>query len=416
MDILRDTNIDFMKYRKFWIWISLVLVAVGVASIFAPVKLNLGIDFAGGTQLTLKFREAPNVDQLRSLAESTGVRDVQIQRFGQVADNQVILKTSTLPGTEEGSAPKVLAAINQKLNPGASGPDLNQIGREALLDLLTKNDPLGIGAQSTAAPATYGKVVDDFLVARKQLGILSSVDQIQGLDPRVGTFLKSNAHFGSFAVLGLENVGPQVGGELRKKGLLAVLWSLVGMLAFIAFRFELPYGVGATMATIHDVLVTVGLFTIFGFEWNLTTIAAFLTLIGYSVNDTVVTFDRVRENLKKSRGDSLITIMNRSLNQMLSRTLLTGGTVILAAGSLMFLGGDVLRGFAFILFVGVLIGTYSSIYIASPFALLWVQKFGAKGRMAVQPAAAGKKTAVAARPAASPSGDAKRKNGRSAAR
>ncbi len=413
MEILRDTKIDFMKYRKFWIWVSLVLVAIGVVSIFSPVKLNLGIDFAGGTQLTLKFQDAPNVEQLRSMAESTGVRDVQIQRFGQETDHQVILKTSALAGTEEGSAPKVLAAINQAVNPGATNPDLNQIGHDAMLDLLTKGDPLGVGSQSSVAPEQYGKVVDQLMAARKQAGILTSVDQAQGLDPKVASFLKSNTHLGKFAVLGVENVGPQVGGELRKKGLLAVIWSLVGMLVFIAMRFEIPYGVGATMATIHDVLVTVGLFTMFGFEWNLTTIAAFLTLIGYSVNDTVVTFDRVRENLKKSRGEQLITIMNRSLNQMLSRTLLTGGTVILAAGSLMFLGGDVLRGFAFILFVGVLIGTYSSIYIASPFALLWVERFGSKGRMALQPAAAGKKAAPA--PASRPVQPKNTKGGKAAA-
>jgi preprotein translocase subunit SecF len=400
MDIVRETNIDFMKYRKFWIWVSVLLVGIGVASIFSPVKLNLGIDFRGGTQLTLRFQQAPDVEELRAVAESTGVRDVQIQRFGQVADNQVILKTSTVEGSESGSGPKVIAALNDKLNAGAGGVDLNQIGREALLEALTKGDPLGVGTQSTAAPVEYGKVVDQVLAARKQAGILSSVDQVTGLDPKVSSFLKSNTHTGKFAVLGVENVGAVVGGELRTKGLLAVFWSLVGMLVFIALRFELPYGVGATMATIHDVLVTVGLFTIFGFEWNLTTIAAFLTLIGYSVNDTVVTFDRVRENIRKSRGEALINVMNKSLNQMLSRTLLTGGTVILAAGSLMFLGGDVLRGFAFILFVGVLVGTYSSIYVASPFALLWVNRFGAKGRMAIQAAPAKKAAPVASAPTA----------------
>jgi preprotein translocase subunit SecF len=122
--------------------------------------------------------------------------------------------------------------------------------------------------------------------------------------------------------------------------------------------------------------VTVGLFTAFGFEWNLTTIAAFLTLIGYSVNDTVVTFDRVRENLRKTRTEPLISVLNKSINQTLSRTILTGGTVLLASGALLVLGGDVLRGIAFVLFVGVIIGTYSSIYVASPFALLWAQRFG----------------------------------------
>jgi len=413
MDILRDTNIDFMKYRKFWIWVSFALVLVGLVSVFSPLKLNLGIDFAGGTQLTLKFPDRPQIDELRTLVEQAGARDVQIQRFGVEKDNEVMVRTAVAEGTEEGVAPKVIAALNAKLNGGAQGVDLNQIGLQALTIFLQRNDPLGRGPGATGAAQEYEEIGKQILAARKAQGIIGSLDQVSaGLDPKVVELLKSQTHTGKFAVLSIENVGPQVGSELRKKALLAVLWSLVGMLVYIWFRFELQYGVGATMATVHDVLVTVGLFTIFGFEWNLTTVAAFLTLIGYSVNDTVVTFDRVRENLRKSRGRPLIDVMNESINQTLSRTILTGGTVILASGAMMLLGGDVLRGFSFILFVGVIVGTYSSIYVASPFALLWAQRFGERGRMVSAPAGAAKKPSPAA---ARPAADTKRKNGRSAA-
>ena len=403
MDILRDTNIDFMKYRKFWIWVSIALVGVGLVSIFSPLKLNLGIDFAGGTQLTLKFPERPAIDDLRKLVESAGAKDVQIQRFGKEEDNEVMVRTAIAEGTEEGTAPKVMAALNGKFNAGAPGVDLNQIGTEALTILLEKADPLGHGVGSPTAAKEYEDIAARILAVRKERGLITSLDQVTGVDAKVLDFLRAQTHVGKFAVLSTENVGPQVGSELRKKGMLAVLWSLVGMLVYIWFRFELQYGVGATMATVHDILVTVGLFTVFGFEWNLTTIAAFLTLIGYSVNDTVVTFDRVRENLRKSRGAPLIDVMNASINQTLSRTILTGGTVILAAGAMLFLGGDVLRGFAFILFVGVIVGTYSSIYVASPFALLWAQRFGERGRMTsgagAQPAPGRKAVAVtAARP------------------
>jgi preprotein translocase subunit SecF len=297
MDILRNTNIDFMKYRKFWIWVSLALVVGGVFSMFFYQNLNFGIDFKGGTQLTLRFPERPDIERLRHVAEREGVADAIIQRFGDASANEVLIKTPVVAGNEEGSGETLINAV------------------------------------------------------KKEFG-----DSVQ--------------------VLARENVGPQVGSELRKKGLYAVLWSLAGMMVYIWFRFEVHYGVGATMATIHDVLVTVGLFTLFNFEWNLTTIAAFLTLIGYSVNDTVVTFDRVRENLRKSRSEPLLQVMNKSINQTLSRTILTGGTVLLASGALMALGGDVLRGLAFVLFVGVIVGTYSSIYVASPFALLWAQRFG----------------------------------------
>jgi len=148
------------------------------------------------------------------------------------------------------------------------------------------------------------------------------------------------------------------------------------MLVYIWIRFELLFGIGATMASLHDVLITLGLYAFMGYEFNLTTIAAFLTLIGYSVNDTVVTFDRVRENMTKHRGRNLLKILNDSQNQMLSRTLLTGGTTILASLMLFLFGGDVIHGFAFIMLVGIVVGTYSSIYIASPFALMWEEWFG----------------------------------------
>ncbi len=197
-----------------------------------------------------------------------------------------------------------------------------------------------------------------------------------GVSPAALSVLRERAQLGNFAVVGVENVGPQMGRELREKGILAVLLSLLGMMGYIWLRFELRFGIGALMASIHDVLVCLGLFALFGFEFNLTTIAAFLTLVGYSVNDTVVIFDRVRENMRKTPQRPLVEVMNESLNQTLSRTVLTSGTTLLAVGSLLALGGDVLRGFSFVMTVGVFVGTYSSIYIASPFALLWEQLFG----------------------------------------
>ena len=153
------------------------------------------------------------------------------------------------------------------------------------------------------------------------------------------------------------------------------------MLAYIGLRFELRFGIGAVMASIHDVLVTLGLFIVMRFEFNLTTIAAFLTLIGYSTNDTVVIFDRVRENMRKNRRKPLIEVMNESINQTLSRTIMTGGLTMLTVAALLVLGGDVLRGFAFVMTVGIIVGTYSSVYVASPFALLWEQLFGTKSRI-----------------------------------
>ncbi len=381
MDLLRNSNFDFMKYRRFWVTVSIITILAGLIGIFFFNRLNFGVDFAGGTQMTFKFHDRPQMEELRSLVNGAGFKDSVLQRFGQLDANEVMVRTPIVGGSEEGSAAKVLAALDARYNKNRQGTDLNQIGAPTLADILAKFDPDGVGPEQ--APDHYEDVGKAVMSQRKTLGIFSSWDQIASapeLSAKALAVLKSNTAIGSYAVLGVENVGPQVGSELRHQGILAVVGALIGMLGYIWLRFELRFGVGATMATLHDVLITLGLYAWSGYEVNLTTIAAFLTLIGYSVNDTVVTFDRVRENLRRSRSQDFINVLNRSINQTLSRTLLTGGTTILAALALLLKGGDVIRGFAFVMTIGVVVGTYSSIYIASPFALLWEEWFGATGR------------------------------------
>lgn len=391
MEFFQNTNIDFMKYRKYFVMISIVLLAVSIFSVFVKGQLNLGIDFVGGTQVILKFRQQPTIDDLRDVISAAGVGDSQIQRFGAEDANEVIIKTATVVGSEEGSQVAVIEALDQRFNgESAGGFDLNQRGSDALADLLFQSDPDRVVAQDReVARQHYVEVADAILAQRREDGLLSSWEEIAGLSAvsnEARSALERQAYLGEFSVLGSENVGPQIGAELRRKGILAVVSSLIGMLIYIWFRFELRFGIGALVAVTHDVLIVLGLFALGGFEFNLTTIAGFLTLVGYSVNDSVVVFDRVRENLRRNRREPLVQTMNRSLNQTLSRTVLTSGTTLLAVGSLLFLGGEVLRGFAFIITVGVIVGTYSSIYVASPFALLWEQWFGrdSKGRAANQ--------------------------------
>jgi len=391
MDILRNTTFDFMKYRRIWVTISILTIAAGLVGIFFLDRLNFGVDFAGGTQLTLKFDREPEVQKLRDLVGEAGFRDSVIQRFGKVDADEVMIRTPIVGGSEEGSAARIVAALDRVYNPERKGADLNQIGAPTLADLLATGDPDGVGAVS--APDHYRTVSEAVMARRKELGLFTAWDQVasaSGLSAPALAALKGSAAIGKYAVLGIENVGPQVGSELRKRGVLAVVGALIGMLGYIWLRFELRFGIGATMATLHDVLITLGLFAWSGYEVNLTTIAAFLTLIGYSVNDTVVTFDRVRENLRRNRSQELVAVLNRSINQTLSRTILTGGTTILASLALLIFGGDVIRGFAFVMTVGVIVGTYSSIYIASPFALLWEQWFGAGGRQRKVEAAGGR--------------------------
>jgi preprotein translocase subunit SecF len=208
---------------------------------------------------------------------------------------------------------------------------------------------------------------------RQQLqGIYTSLDQldmVESLTDQVRAYLQENAAVGGFALLGAENVGPSVGADLQRKALLAIGFSLVGMLVYIWIRFQLPYALGAVAALFHDVLITLSAIAVTGREINLPTVAAMLTLVGYSVNDTVVVFDRVRENLRLKRGEELESLMNTSINQTLSRTFITSGTTLVVVLSLYIFGGDVINTFAFVLLVGILVGTYSSIFVASPVAL-----------------------------------------------
>jgi preprotein translocase subunit SecF len=190
-----------------------------------------------------------------------------------------------------------------------------------------------------------------------------------------------------FTVRNVSVVGPTVGRQLETKAALATLYSMAGMLVYLWFRFQLIYGVAAVVACFHDTLITVGAFALTGQEISLTVIAAILTLVGYSMNDTIVVFDRIRENLRLSRRESLPDVVNRSINQTLSRTVLTSGLTFLTVLSLYIFGGQVLRGFSFALVVGIIIGTYSSIAVAAPMLVAWQQWRAGQGKTAILPAA-----------------------------
>jgi preprotein translocase subunit SecF len=396
MELLRNTNIDFMKYRKFWIMLSFLFVLAGafaiIGGLLGKFRINFGIDFAGGTQMTLRFREKPQIDELRKVLEEAGLGDASVQSLGERdSSRDVIIKTPVTKGNEEGNRQRIESALNRHYNQGAGGkPDLNQIDALEIAALLTKSDPDRVG-QATAAEH-YKGVAEALIKERHKEGIFTDGARLRsapGVPPTAAAALEQQTRLGDYAVLGVENVGPQIGRELRAQGFWAVALSLLGMLAYIWYRFELRFGIGAVMAGLHDVLVTFTFFVIAGYEFNLTTVAAFLTLIGYSMNDTVVIFDRIRENMRKSRRRPLLELMNESLNQTLSRTIMTSGLTMLTVAALLVLGGDVLRGFAFVMTVGIIVGTYSSIYIASPFALLWERYFGKGNEARIAGAGAG---------------------------
>jgi len=384
MQFLTNSKIDFMKYRGTFVWVSLLLVAVAIGELFiSKTGLNLGIDFAGGTQVTVALRDEADIQGLRRTLEAAGMRQAVLQTYGEPEDRQVLIKTPVAGDSEEGTGAELIAALDADLNPDAGDRmDLNRRGSEALSQLLAEEDPDARRAvDEDEARAHYGRVAAAIVAERQERGIFTSWGEVEAaVDDSIAEVLKQQTFLGAFQVLQNENVGPQIGSELRTKGILAVVLSLIGMLLYIWYRFELRFGVGAVVALFHDFFITLGLYALAEYEFNLPTIAAFLTLVGYSVNDTVIIFDRVRENLRRHRRLPLVEVMNLSINQTLSRTILTSGTTLMVVGCLFFLGGEVVRGFAFVLLIGVVIGTYSSVFVASPFALLWERYFGQEAR------------------------------------
>ena len=253
---------------------------------------------------------------------------------------------------------------------------MNTEGKATLAARLAAADPDHVaGKPDINAGDYYSQAAERIIDRRSQLGLFHSpadVDSVEGVSAATKTWVKANTVAGPFVLLSAENVGPQVGADLQKKALLAIIWSTVGMLAYIAFRFRsVPFGVGAIVALVHDTLITVGLLALFGREFNLVVVAALLTLVGYSVNDTVVVYDRVRENLRTPKKEALEAVINRSINQTLSRTILTSGATMLVVVALFFLGGEVLNTFALTLIIGIIIGTYSSIYVAAAIVVIW---------------------------------------------
>lgn len=371
MRIIGDTNFPFLSYRRIAISLSLLVIVAGLAFEFFGSGLNFGIDFAGGTQVTLKFRDQVDINQLRTAVEGLGVGEPVIQRFDEPEKREILIRVRT-PEDQEGDFTGAILDLLHSDFGGGEGFDLNTSGAKELTDDLVAADPDGIGGDVEARESHYKPMSNAVFEFRKQVGIFSGLDdldRIDGLSPAVREYIRGHASVGNFALLGAENVGPSVGRELREKAVLAIAFSLVGMLAYIWFRFQLPYGIGAVVALFHDVLITLSAVSLTGREINLPTIAAFLTLVGYSVNDTVVVFDRVRETLRLHRGEELEGLMNTAINQTLSRTIITSGTTLMVVLTLFIFGGDVINTFAFVLLVGILVGTYSSIFIASPVAL-----------------------------------------------
>jgi preprotein translocase subunit SecF len=388
MEFFHGVNINWMGKAKYFITLSLILLAIGWISIWRHGGMRYGIDFRGGTLVYVRFAGAPPVQQIRKGLQEAGLKNSSIQTISDSRDvgsrNDVMIGLAQSPSeaTLDAGKQTILDVLHKTFGTDKTGrQDFNAVTPSALAVDLTQKDPLALGVN---AADRYTQLAERLTAARDtdHDGIVTNFDELKnvaGVTPAVLQTLRRDYALSDFTVRNAETVGPTVGAQLRRQALFATLYALVGMLVYIAFRFEWVYGAAAVIAVFHDVLITLGFFSLFHYEISLTVIAALLTLVGYSMNDTIVIFDRVRENLRLMRREPFPDIINKSINQTLSRTILTSGLTFLTVIVLYLLGGEVLRSFSFAMVVGVVVGTYSSFGIAAPIVVAWNKYHGGQG-------------------------------------
>ena len=411
IEIFKNTQYDFLGKQKFLIGLTWILILLGLGSVLYRAfdgreetqPFNLGVDFVGGTLATVKFNGAPDLGKVRTALGSQGIETEKVtlqpvgDPIGQAPRNEVLIRLPNLvtviqqkgqsvtaaKASDDADIGKVklMAALATLNDPQTAGKiDLNALGQDQLASDLAAR----LGLDASRASEMAKRIVDYREDSRDGLiADLSEVRNLSGIDPQLGDSLAQNFFTGKAAIKSLEAVSPQVGADLRNRAILVSLVSILGMLVYVAFRFKSwGFGIGAVIAVFHDVLITLGFFSIMQWEINLTVIAALLTLIGYSMNDTIVIFDRIREMMRTRRRDTLRALTNEAVNRTLSRTTITSGLTFLTVCALLVFGGEVLKSFSWVLFIGIIVGTYSSIFVASPFMLMWENWRGNRARLA----------------------------------
>ncbi len=382
MDIVKNPKVDWLGLKWIFISISLILTVIAGVSIVLG-GLNLGVDFTGGTLVYVKFKEEPQLERIREILSEAALQAEEVIRFDDPSLNEVQIRMASVESEEAQvvtlESNQIFEALRQEYDQSqveTGRIDLNNISKSRLSTSLQELDPEGLRDEQSISEFSehYGEQADKIIDYRtNQSGMIQDFSELDslGIPTEVVETLREESYLGSFTVISVESVGPKVGEELRSRARAAIGFSLVGMLGYIAVRFWPIYGFAALVALFHDVFITLGIFSLTGREISLTVVAALLTLVGYSINDTIVVFDRVRENLRLMRRSDLGTIINASINQTLNRTIMTSGMTFLAVFSLYLFGGQVLQGFSFALVIGIIVGTYSSIAIASPIVLWW---------------------------------------------
>lgn len=372
MRVFHNLNIDFLSKRKFFYVFSLSLFLIGLLSVIFK-GLSFGIDFKGGSEIVLQFEKQIDIAEVRKDIENIGLGNVEVRTFGGETGALIRTELQQLP---DDVYPNVVKSIED---------EINMIVPNVVYNVVEKT-PTSI-TYSFPNPDTTNFVSEKLFAAGYQSGKVSEepdntqIDVSVGISEWIKENLREKIKNNSFNVVKEDRVGPKVGDELKRDAVIAVLLSLVVILIYLGFRFKFIFAIGAVAALFHDVLITLGLYAaLYGvipglnLDIDLSIVAAFLTLVGYSINDTVIVFDRVRENMKIHKSLPLIEVINKSINQTMSRTIITAFTTLITVFILMLLGGDVLRAFAFTLFFGIIIGTYSSIFVASALVLEYADR------------------------------------------
>ncbi|MGQ9643983.1 MAG: protein translocase subunit SecF [Ignavibacterium sp.] len=372
MRIFHNLNVNWMGMRKTFYILSIALFLIGMLNI-AFRGLVFGIDFKGGSEIVLQFDKPVNVAQIRNDLANIGLGAVEVRTFG--AETGILVRTELQEIPKE-IYPKVVERIRENINkilPGVPYKIVDSTMNSITFEFENPDTTNTMIAELFAQGFQTGKVSEE--LDNKQMIVRV------GIADWIKEVLREKVKDNSFQVVKEDRVGPKIGAELKRDAVIAVLLSLLVILIYLGFRFKFVFAVGAVLALFHDVLITVGLYAVLyglipglNLEIDLPVVAAFLTLVGYSINDTVIVFDRIRENIKIHKTMPLEELVNKSINQTMSRTIITGFTTLLAVFVLFLLGGDVLRAFSFTLLFGIIIGTYSSIFVASALVVDYVQR------------------------------------------
>ncbi|WP_243300576.1 protein translocase subunit SecD [Geothrix oryzisoli] len=395
----KGSSYDFMKYKGTAIAISWGIILISLLyvrpwNLTHSNRIHLGMQFVGGNDMTVRFRGAMEPETIRAALARNGYTDASVVAYENadktIRDFSVKVKARKDADQKDSTIQaNALRAIFKQMDPeGASNPlpAINLEGSKTLTDTLVKANPAGIGGDETALQATYTPFAEKIIAGRDRLpsGLYQNFGELpQDLPQAVKDTVQKNYRLGSVGILKDESFSPSISGEWTRKTLTAVAWALGAILVYVMFRFTASYAVGGIVSLIHDMLMALALFAAFGYEFNVPVVASFLTLMGYSMADTIVVFDRIRENSHRPeyRRATVTKLVNDSINQTLGRTILTSLSVLFVSVCLWLFGGPALHDLAFPLVIGVITGTYSSIYIASPVVVYWDQWFGGKDKL-----------------------------------